>query len=170
VAIFARGWECGRNEAWRITGGAGLITVLTLITAVILAISGRYPQRIFDLVMGLNRWCYRVLAYVALMREEYPPSRLDTGGTDPGHLSPLPADRPRRSRPPQAATRDQYAPAGAPVPCPCPGKPFAEPGNESWLTSASWPGSPFWSPEAPVGSTVDVFAIEGASALVHPRE
>jgi hypothetical protein len=86
-----RGWECGRNKAWRITGGAGLITVLTLITAVILAISGRCPQQIFDLVMGLNRWCYRVLAYVALMRDEYPPSRLDTGGTDPGHLSPLPA-------------------------------------------------------------------------------
>jgi hypothetical protein len=77
--------------------------VLTLIAAVILAISGHYPQRTFDLVMGLNRWCYRVLAYVALMRDEYPPSRLDTSGTDPGHLSPLPADRPRRSRPLQAA-------------------------------------------------------------------
>ena len=63
---------------WRITGGAGLITVLTLIAAVILAISGRYPQRIFDLVMGCNRGCYCVLAYVALMRDESPPSRLDT--------------------------------------------------------------------------------------------
>jgi hypothetical protein len=111
VVIFAGGGECGRNEAWRITGGAGLITVLTLITAVILAISGRCPQRIFDLVMGPNCWCYRVLAHVARMRDEYPPSRLDTGGTNPGHLSPLPASRPRRSRPPQAATRDQHVPA-----------------------------------------------------------
>lgn len=34
--------------------------------------------------MGLNRWCYRVLPYVALMRDEYPPFRLDPGGTDPG--------------------------------------------------------------------------------------
>jgi hypothetical protein len=40
--------------------------LLTLIAAVILAISGSYGQRIFDLVMGLNRWCYRVLAYAAL--------------------------------------------------------------------------------------------------------
>ena len=94
MAIFAGRWEFGRNQAWRITGGAGLITVLTLIAAVILAIAGRYPQRTFDLVMGLNRWCYRVLAYVALISDKYPPSRLDTSGTDPGHLSPLPAGPP----------------------------------------------------------------------------
>jgi len=58
-----RGGEFGRNAAWRITGGAALITLLAPIAAVILAISGRYPQRIFDLVMGLNRWRYRVLAH-----------------------------------------------------------------------------------------------------------
>jgi hypothetical protein len=76
VAIFAGGWEFGRNQAWRIAS-AGLTTVLTLIAAVILAISGHYPQRTFDLVMGPSRWCYRVLAYAALMRDEYSPFRLD---------------------------------------------------------------------------------------------
>ena len=91
MAIFAGGWEFGRSAEWRITGGAGLITLLAVIAAIILAVSGRYPQRIFDLLMGLNRWCYRVLACVTLMRDEYPPFRLDTGGADPGHLSPLPA-------------------------------------------------------------------------------
>jgi threonine/homoserine/homoserine lactone efflux protein len=50
MAILAGGWEYGRNQAWRIIGGAGLMAVLTLIAAVILAISGHYPQRIFDLV------------------------------------------------------------------------------------------------------------------------
>jgi hypothetical protein len=89
-----RGWEFGRNAAWRITGGGGLITLLAPIAAVILAISGRYPQRISDLVMGLNHWRYRVLAHATLMRDEYPPFRLDTGGTDPGHRSPLPAGPP----------------------------------------------------------------------------
>jgi hypothetical protein len=40
-----RGWEFGRNEGWRITGRAGLITVLTLIAAVILTIPGSHGQR-----------------------------------------------------------------------------------------------------------------------------
>ena len=97
MAIFAEGWEFGRNQAWRITGSAGLIAVLTLIAAVILAISGHYPQRIFDLVMALNRWCYRVLAYIALTSHEYPPFRLDAGGTDPQATSP----RCRSARPMQ---------------------------------------------------------------------
>jgi hypothetical protein len=76
-----------------------------VIAVIILAISGRYPQRIFELVIGLNRWCYRVLAYAALMRDEYPPFRLDSGGIDPGHLAPLPAGPPA----PQPAPADSHS-------------------------------------------------------------
>jgi hypothetical protein len=36
--------------------------------------------------MGINRWLYRVLVYVALMRDEYPPFRLDQGQDEPDHL------------------------------------------------------------------------------------
>ena len=84
-----------------LAGGFGLhfgnlILVLAVIAAVILAVTGRYPREIFDLVMGFNRWCYRVLAYVALMRDEYPPFRLDSGGDDPGRstVQPRPAPEP----------------------------------------------------------------------------
>ncbi|MGA7989601.1 MAG: DUF4389 domain-containing protein [Candidatus Dormiibacterota bacterium] len=60
----------------------GLITILVLIAAVALLFTGRYPRGIFELVMGLNRWVFRVLTYVLLLRDEYPPFRLDLGGDE----------------------------------------------------------------------------------------
>ena len=62
--------------------GLSLLALLVLIAAIILLFSGRYPRHLFDLIMGLNRWSYRVLAYAALMRDEYPPFRLDMGPAD----------------------------------------------------------------------------------------
>jgi hypothetical protein len=87
VGIFAgAAWGAARDSGWTWgSGGYGLIGLLALIAAVTLAFTGRYPEQMFDFVMGLNRWCYRVLTYAVLMRDEYPPFRLDTGGTDPGH-------------------------------------------------------------------------------------
>ena len=86
VAVFAGGWGVGWNGAWRLAGGGGLIMFLAIVAAVILAFRGRYPESLFDFVMGLNRWCFRVLAYAALMRDEYPPFRFDGGGFDPGSV------------------------------------------------------------------------------------
>jgi len=63
-------------------GGAGfykigLTFILTLFAAVTLLFTGRYPADLFRLVVGMNRWTFRVLAYVSLMTDEYPPFRLE---------------------------------------------------------------------------------------------
>ncbi len=55
---------------------AGIVTLLAIIAAVVLLFTGKYPQDIFKLVVGMNRWSYRVCAYVALMTDRYPPFRL----------------------------------------------------------------------------------------------
>ena len=63
-------------------GGAGfyswgLVTILTMFAAVTLLFTGRYPKDLFRLIVGMNRWAFRVFAYAALMTDEYPPFRLD---------------------------------------------------------------------------------------------
>jgi hypothetical protein len=97
VALFTNGWfgwSVGNGDNTRLTASFSLIGILVIVAVVILAFTGRYPQPLFDFVMGMNRWCYRVLGYVMLMRDEYPPFRLDSGGTDPGRVpQPPPPDR-----------------------------------------------------------------------------
>jgi hypothetical protein len=68
--------------------GGGLAGLIVLIAALALLFTGRYPQGLFDLVMGFNRWIYRVWAYAGLMRDEYPPFRLDLGGREPSAAAP----------------------------------------------------------------------------------
>jgi hypothetical protein len=77
----------------------GLIGLLVLIAGLVLLFTGRYPQRMFDLVLGLNRWVLRVAGYVALMTDRYPPFSLDQGGHEPpvGSLPPVSTPPPTTS-------------------------------------------------------------------------
>ena len=54
----------------------GLLWVLVFFAAVALLFTGKYPKGIFDFVMGIDRWTYRVAAYSGLMTDRYPPFRL----------------------------------------------------------------------------------------------
>ncbi|MFN3601481.1 MAG: DUF4389 domain-containing protein [Dietzia sp.] len=67
------------GASWNIS----LVGLLVLIAAIGLLFTGRYLPGLFNLIVGLNRWVYRVGSYVLLLRDEYPPFRLDQGPEEP---------------------------------------------------------------------------------------
>jgi hypothetical protein len=108
LSIFVGGglWVAGGatdndwSGAW---GGGGLVGLLVLISGIALLFTGRYPESLYRFILGMDRWCLRVAAYVGLMTDAYPPFRLDQGGADPG-------TQPARPGPPP--------PSGAPTAAP----------------------------------------------------
>ena len=106
VGTFGWAWGWTWDDAWESGGGwPGLVGILVLIAIVILLFTGRYPRGIYDLVLGFDRWTYRVAAYGFLMRDEYPPFRLDSGPREPGAAmaaEPAPELEPEPGRTPEA--------------------------------------------------------------------
>ena len=94
-ALFGSGYvvattmQDGRAVAY---STPSLIGASVLIAVIALLFTTRYPPGLFDLALGIDRWGYRLLVYVALMTDRYPPFRLDQGGDDPEGLAhPAPA-------------------------------------------------------------------------------
>lgn len=73
-------WQVGDKvmhiDKWQSSSGTNLIFILAIFAAIYLLFTARYPKDIFKLVVGLNRWFFRVAAYASLMTDVYPPFRL----------------------------------------------------------------------------------------------
>jgi hypothetical protein len=105
------GWRADTDSAGWVPG---LIGISVLIAGVILTVTGRYPQQLYDFVLGMHRWVLRVAAYAGLMTDAYPPFRFDMGGPENyGKLVVPPPTAPAGS-PPSAPA----ATAGPPGPRP----------------------------------------------------
>ena len=94
IGVFTATWTFGSdNGGTGLVLAGGLLGLLVVVAALTLAFTGRYPTGLHDLIMGVNRWTYRVIAYVALMTDDYPPFRLDQGGNEPTLRDPTKGDR-----------------------------------------------------------------------------
>jgi hypothetical protein len=115
--LVGNGWRWSTDAAERQWdtewGGFGILGLLVFIAGVVLLFSGEYPKGLFDLVIGLNRWVYRVGAYVGLMTDEYPPFRLDGGETE---RPAVPHGPPTQGPPPPAMMSPPPESAAPPPP------------------------------------------------------
>ena len=70
-------WRCSSAGGTRTAGPPGLLTVARRDRGRRAAVHRALPARRLQLVVGIARWVARVGVYAALMRDEYPPFRLD---------------------------------------------------------------------------------------------
>ncbi|HLS24530.1 MAG TPA: DUF4389 domain-containing protein [Beutenbergiaceae bacterium] len=126
----------------------GLIALLVFFVGVALLFTGSYPQGLYRLLVGLNRWVFRVVAYAGLLTDAYPPFRLDQGGPEPAGPSPGPPGAPDPTAaaaspaPVHAGSAPPYeAPAGSGQPAPGSEPPGPGPAPPGPGSASPGPGS-----------------------------
>jgi hypothetical protein len=76
---FALGWswqsEPGATHEWSASGGVlgAVAAVAAMISWFAIVFTGRHPDGLYNLAAFYLRWRVRATAYVALLRDEYPP-------------------------------------------------------------------------------------------------
>jgi hypothetical protein len=77
--------------------GAFVVIIISFFAVII---TGRYPEALWDYMVGVFRWQLRVHAYVFLLTDRYPPFSLDDDPAYPVRLEvPYPDDGVARWRP-----------------------------------------------------------------------
>ncbi|BBX46656.1 DUF4389 domain-containing protein [Mycobacterium cookii] len=84
AALFTR-WLLGMPQILLCWAMEPLLQLLCVMNAAWLLCIGTINQGMFDLLLGIVRWRYRVAVYVSLMRDEYPPFRMDLGSVQVDH-------------------------------------------------------------------------------------
>jgi len=87
-AVLLQWWLLGLPQIILCWALEPFLQTLCVVNAVWLLCIGTINQGMFDLLMGIVRWRYRVAVYVSLMREEYPPFRMDLGSVQVGRGAP----------------------------------------------------------------------------------
>jgi hypothetical protein len=87
-AVLLQRWLLGLPQIILCWSLEPFLQTLCVVNAVWLLCIGTINQGMFDLLMGIVRWRYRVAVYVSLMRDEYPPFRMDLGSFRVGNGTP----------------------------------------------------------------------------------
>jgi hypothetical protein len=78
-AVLVKSWLLAAPQILICWAMLPLLHVVCYVAALSLLCTGTIHPGMFDFLMGMVRWRYRVAVYVSLMRDEYPPFRMDLG-------------------------------------------------------------------------------------------
>jgi hypothetical protein len=56
-----------------------VFAIITFVAFFAILFTRKYPDGLFKFAVGIERWRYNVVAYLLLLRDEYPPFSLDAG-------------------------------------------------------------------------------------------